>query len=150
MQKLKAQRPEISFGADIIAGFPTETEPMFENSLALVADCDIAWLHVFPFSPRPGTPAARMPQLAGDIIRERAAVLRDAGARQREKTLEARVGTFQSVLVEKPGEGRTPCFARVQFQAMGEAPKSGDIVPIRITGHDGERLLGETDLGDSA
>ena len=149
-EKLKAQRPEISFGADIIAGFPTETEPMFENSLALVADCDIAWLHVFPFSPRPGTPAARMPQLAGDIIRERAAILREAGARQREKTLEARVGTFQSVLVEKPGEGRTPCFARVQFQAMSEAPKSGDIVPIRITGHDGERLLGETDLGDSA
>ncbi|MEC8132393.1 MAG: hypothetical protein VX099_01380, partial [Pseudomonadota bacterium] len=62
----------------------------------------------------------------------------------------ARVGTCQSVLIEKPGEGRTPCFARVQFQAMGEAPKSGDIVPIRITGHDGERLLGETDLGDSA
>ena len=86
-EKLKAQRPEISFGADIIAGFPTETEPMFENSLALVTDCDIAWLHVFPFSPRPGTPAARMPQLAGDIIRERAAILRDAGARQRKKHL---------------------------------------------------------------
>ena len=86
-EKLKAQRPEIAFGADIIAGFPTETDPMFENSLALVADCDIAWLHVFPFSPRPGTPAARMPQLAGDIIKERAAALRDAGARQAQKRL---------------------------------------------------------------
>ena len=146
-EKLKAQRPEIAFGADIIAGFPTETDPMFENSLALVADCDIAWLHVFPFSARPGTPAARMPQLAGDIIKERAAALRDAGARQRAKTLEARVGTRQYVLVEKPGEGRTPCFARVQFQATSKAPKSGGIIPVRITGHDGACLLGEMDLG---
>ena len=149
-EKLKAQRPEIAFGADIIAGFPTETDPMFENSLALVADCDIAWLHVFPFSARPGTPAARMPQLAGDIIKERAAALRDAGARQRAKTLEARVGTRQYVLVEKPGEGRTPCFARVQFQAAGKAPKSGGIIPVRITGHDGACLLGEMDLGGDA
>ena len=149
-EKLKAQRPEIAFGADIIAGFPTETDPMFENSLALVADCDIAWLHVFPFSARPGTPAARMPQLAGDIIKERAAALRDAGARQRAKTLEARVGTRQYVLVEKPGEGRTPCFARVQFQATSKAPKSGGIIPVRITGHDGACLLGEMDLGGDA
>jgi threonylcarbamoyladenosine tRNA methylthiotransferase MtaB len=149
-EKLKAQRPEIAFGADIIAGFPTETDPMFENSLALVADCDIAWLHVFPFSARPGTPAARMPQLAGDIIKDRAAALRDAGARQRAKTLEARVGTRQYVLVEKSGEGRTPCFARVQFQAASKAPKSGDIIPVRITGHDGARLLGEMDLGGDA
>ena len=149
-EKLKAQRPEIAFGADIIAGFPTETGPMFENSLALVADCDIAWLHVFPFSARPGTPAARMPQLAGDIIKDRAAALRDAGARQRAKTLESRVGTRQYVLVEKSGEGRTPCFARVQFQATSKAPKSGDIIPVRITGHDGARLLGEMDLGGDA
>ena len=149
-EKLKAQRPEIAFGADIIAGFPTETDPMFENSLALVADCNIAWLHVFPFSARPGTPAARMPQLAGDIIKERAAALRDAGARQRAKTLEARVGTRQYVLVEKPGEGRTPCFARVQFQATSKAPKSGGIIPVRITGHDGACLLGEMDLGGDA
>ena len=149
-EKLKAQRPEIAFGADIIAGFPTETGPMFENSLALVADCDIAWLHVFPFSARPGTPAARMPQLAGDIIKERAAALRDAGARQRAKTLEARVGTRQYVLVEKSGEGRTPCFARVQFQAASKAPKSGGIIPVRITGHDGACLLGEMDLGGDA
>ncbi|MGB1117313.1 MAG: tRNA (N(6)-L-threonylcarbamoyladenosine(37)-C(2))-methylthiotransferase MtaB [Parvibaculales bacterium] len=149
-EKLKAQRPEIVFGADIIAGFPTETDPMFENSLALVADCDIAWLHVFPFSPRPGTPAARMPQLAGDIIKERAAALREAGARQRTKTLEARIGTRQSVLVEKSGEGRTPCFARVEFEATGDAAQSGDIIPVRITAHDGERLLGEIDEGRSA
>ena len=148
--KLKAQRPEIAFGADIIAGFPTETDPMFENSLALIADCDIAWLHVFPFSPRPGTPAARMPQLAGDIIKERAAALRAAGAHQRTKTLETRVGTCQSVLVEKSGEGRTPCFARVEFEATSDAAKSGDIISARITGHDGERLLGEIDGGHSA
>ena len=147
--KLKAQRPKIAFGADIIAGFPTETDPMFENSLALIADCDIAWLHVFPFSPRPGTPAARMPQLAGDIIKERAAALRVAGAHQRTKTLEARVGTRQSVLVEKSGEGRTPCFARVDFEATSDAAKSGDIISARITGHDGERLLGEIDRGHS-
>jgi threonylcarbamoyladenosine tRNA methylthiotransferase MtaB len=152
-EKLKAQRPDIAFGADLIAGFPTETPEMFANSLALVADCDIAWLHVFPFSPRPGTPAARMPQLAGDIIKERAAALREAGARQREKTLAARVGTHQSVLVEMPGEGRTPCFARVEFQANQtgrDAPKSGDIVTLRITDHDGERLLGEMALGERA
>ncbi len=148
--RLKAQRPEIVFGADIIAGFPTETDPMFENSLALVADCDIAWLHVFPFSPRPGTPAARMPQLAGGIIKERAAALREAGARQRIKTLEARIGTRQSVLVEKSSEGRTPCFARVEFEATGDAAQSGDIIPMRITAHDGERLLGEIDGGHSA
>ena len=148
--RLRAQRPEIVFGADIIAGFPTETDPMFENSLALVADCDIAWLHVFPFSPRPGTPAARMPQLAGDIIKERAAALREAGARQRIKTLEARIGTRQSVLVEKSSEGRTPCFARVEFEATGDAVQSGDIIAMRITAHDGERLLGEIDGGHSA
>ena len=148
--RLKAQRPEIAFGADLIAGFPTETDPMFQNSLALVADCDIAWLHVFPFSARPGTPAARMPQLAGNVIKERAAALRTAGAHQRAKALEARVGTRQSVLVEKSGEGRTPCFARVQFQATNEAPKSGEIISARITGHDGERLLGEIYGGRSA
>lgn len=146
--KLLAQRPEIVFGADIIAGFPTETDAMFENSRALVDACGIAWLHVFPFSPRPGTPAARMPQIPGDVVKARAASLRAAGAAQRVKMLDSRVGSHMSVLVEKPGEGRSPCFARVDLEnvhSTADAFASGEILPMRITGHDGERLQGLID-----
>ena len=104
-QKLKAQRSEIAFGADIIAGFPTETDPMFENSLALVADCDIAWLHVFPFSPRPGTPAARMPQLAGPVVKARADSLRRLGNERLESFLGNAVGSRDQMLVESGNTG---------------------------------------------
>ena len=149
-EKLKAQRPEIVFGADIIAGFPTETDPMFENSLALVADCDIAWLHVFPFSARPGTPAARMPQLAGDIIKERAAALRDAGARNAQKRLRHVSAHANTCWLKNPAKAGRRALPVCSFKLPSKAPKSGDIIPVRITGHDGARLLGEMDLGGDA
>ena len=130
-------RPEITFGADIIAGFPTETEAMFENSLSLVQDCGLTWLHVFPYSPRPGTPAARMPQVDGRVIRDRAARLRAAGARAVARHLDAQVGRDHAVLMESPTLGRTAQFAEVTFAAP---QPEGRIVPARIAGHDGTRL----------
>ena len=99
-QNLEALRPEIVFGADIIAGFPTETEEMFENSLRIVDECDLTFLHVFPFSPRPGTPAARMPQLDKAVIKERAARLRAKGEERNAAFLARAIGTRQRVLVE--------------------------------------------------
>jgi threonylcarbamoyladenosine tRNA methylthiotransferase MtaB len=130
-------RPDMVFGADIIAGFPTETEPMFENSLALVTDCHLTWLHVFPYSPRPGTPAARMPQVHGTAIRERAAALRAAGARQVARHLAAQVGRTHEVLMESPRMGRTAQFTEVRFST--DKPE-GKIVTARITGTDAETL----------
>lgn len=130
-------RPDMVFGADIIAGFPTETEPMFENSLALVTDCDLTWLHVFPYSPRPGTPAARMPQVHGTVIRERAAALRAAGARQVARHLAAQVGRTHEVLMESPRMGRTAQFTEVRFDT--DQPE-GQIVTARITGTEAETL----------
>jgi threonylcarbamoyladenosine tRNA methylthiotransferase MtaB len=130
-------RPDMVFGADIIAGFPTETDRMFENSLALVTDCDLTWLHVFPYSPRPGTPAARMPQVHGTAIRERAAALRAAGARQVARHLAAQVGRTHEVLVESPRMGRTAQFTEVRFDT--DQPE-GRIVTARITGTEAETL----------
>ncbi len=139
-EEARRLRPDISFGADIIAGFPTETDAMFENSLALVEQCGLTWLHVFPFSPRPGTPAARMPQLDGATIRARAARLRRLGTARVAAYLAAQVGTDHSVLVESPRMGRTEQFAEVAFPA--DRPV-GRIVPARIAGHDATRLLAE-------
>jgi threonylcarbamoyladenosine tRNA methylthiotransferase MtaB len=130
-------RPDMAFGADIIAGFPTETDAMFENSLKLVEDCGLTWLHVFPFSPRKGTPAARMPQVNGTATRDRAARLRAAGAAAVARHLSAQVGAQHPVLMENPRMGRTPQFAEVVFDA--DQPV-GQIVPARITGHDGAQL----------
>ncbi|MBK5932651.1 threonylcarbamoyladenosine tRNA methylthiotransferase MtaB [Rhodovulum imhoffii] len=130
-------RPEITFGADIIAGFPTETEPMFENSLRLVAECDLTWLHVFPYSPRPGTPAARMPQVAGGTVRERAARLRAAGEAQVVRHLAAQIGKSHNILMESPRMGRTEQFAEVEFST--DRPE-GKIVSAVIAGQDGARL----------
>ena len=107
----------MTFGADIIAGFPTETEAHFENSLALVRECDLTWLHVFPYSPRPGTPAARMPQVDGAAIKERAARLRAAGEAQVARHLAAQVGRAHAVLMESPRMGRTEQFTEVAFDA---------------------------------
>ncbi|MDN2565681.1 tRNA (N(6)-L-threonylcarbamoyladenosine(37)-C(2))-methylthiotransferase MtaB [Aquibium sp. A9E412] len=129
-------RPDMVFGADIIAGFPTETEAMFENSLAIVERCGLTHLHVFPFSPRAGTPAARMPQLPRAVVKERAARLRAAGEVAYRRHLAALVGTRQRVLIEREGLGRTEGFAPV---AVAGAP--GSIVEARITGEDGRRLL---------
>jgi len=136
-QQARALRPEMTFGADIIAGFPTETEAMFENSMRLVEDCDLTWLHVFPYSPRPGTPAARMPQVHGADIKARAARLRAAGAEQVERHLTARVGQRHNVLMENPHMGRTEQFTEVSF---ADAQSEGRIVSARITGHQNGQL----------
>ncbi|WP_438955004.1 tRNA (N(6)-L-threonylcarbamoyladenosine(37)-C(2))-methylthiotransferase MtaB [Cognatiyoonia sp.] len=114
-EEARKVRPDMTFGADIIAGFPTETDAMFENSLKLVDDCDLTWLHVFPYSPRPGTPAAKMPQVAGPTIKARAAKLRAAGEAQVTKHLTAQVGRAHHILMENPRMGRTEQFAEVVF-----------------------------------
>ena len=130
-------RPDIVFGADIIAGFPTESEAMFENSLRLVEECGLTFLHVFPFSPRQGTPAARMPQLPGDVIRARAARLRARGAKALAAHLAAQTGAAHDILIEAPDMGRTGQFTEVQFDTPQPV---GQIMRARISGHDGARL----------
>lgn len=125
-------RPDMTFGADIIAGFPTETEAHFENSLKLVGDCDLTWLHIFPYSPRQGTPAARMPQVGGTDIKSRAARLRASGTKQVAKHLAAQVGHTHSVLMENPHMGRTEQFSEVAFKTPQPV---GKIVPVAITGY---------------
>ncbi|MBB97012.1 MAG: tRNA (N(6)-L-threonylcarbamoyladenosine(37)-C(2))-methylthiotransferase MtaB [Rhodobacteraceae bacterium] len=137
-QEARRLRPDMTFGADIIAGFPTETEAQFENSLRLVTDCDLTWLHVFPYSPRPGTPAARMPQVNGRAIKDRAARLRAAGAAQVDRHLAAQVGQTHDILMEGPTLGRTRQFAEVTFDAPHAA---GQMLTARIAGHDGGRLI---------
>jgi threonylcarbamoyladenosine tRNA methylthiotransferase MtaB len=139
--RLRAVRPNIALGADIISGFPTESESAFANSLDLVSDCQLAFLHVFPYSPRPGTPAARMPQLPRDVIKTRAARLRAAGEEALSRHLDRHVGTDAMMLVEQASTGRLPDFSPVRLMT----PFSGDTgrpIPIRITGHDGKTLSG--------
>ena len=136
-QEARALRPDMTFGADIIAGFPTETEAMFENSMKLVEECDLTWLHVFPYSARPGTPAARMPAVNGAAIKTRAARLRAAGERQVQRHLEAQVGRTHDVLMENPHMGRTAQFTEVSFAAP---QVEGDIVQAEITGISGAQL----------
>jgi threonylcarbamoyladenosine tRNA methylthiotransferase MtaB len=139
-ETVRAARPDVVFGADIIAGFPTETEAMFERSLALVAECGLTWLHVFPFSPRPGTPAARMPQVDGAAIRERAARLRALGAERVAAHHAAMQGRRVRLLMERPEVGRTEGFARTR---LGGAHAPGAIVAARITGEAEGLLLAE-------
>jgi threonylcarbamoyladenosine tRNA methylthiotransferase MtaB len=141
-QMLREARPEMVFGADIIAGFPTETEAMFENSLKLVADCGLTWLHVFPYSIRQGTPAARMPQVARDVIKSRAARLRRAGEGAVTAYLAGQVGKLQNVLAETPRKGRNEGFAPVVFE---QDHPVGQILQTRITGHDGGGLFGRNE-----
>ena len=129
-------RPDIAFGADIIAGFPTETEEMFSRSLDLVEECGLTFLHVFPYSPRPGTPAARMPQVAGGAIKERAKRLRTAGEAALRRRLQEEVGTTRDVLIESDSQGRTEHYLPVAI--AGE--RIGRVVPLMIAGSDGERL----------
>ncbi len=137
--KVRAARPGTAFGCDLIAGFPTETEAMFENTLALVEDAGLSYLHVFPFSPRQGTPAARMPQLPRPVVKARAERLREAGQAALERHLRARVGRRVCALVERPGLGRAEDFTEVAFEGAAEP---GAIVAVEITGHDGRRALG--------
>jgi threonylcarbamoyladenosine tRNA methylthiotransferase MtaB len=124
-------RPEITFGADIIAGFPTETEEMFENSLKLIDECGLTWLHVFPFSARTGTPAARMPQTDGKITKKRATALRNLGKIQVAKHLKSEIGKRHNILIETPRTGRTEQFTEVLFDT-NQIP--GDIVKKKILG----------------
>jgi threonylcarbamoyladenosine tRNA methylthiotransferase MtaB len=130
-------RPEMTFGADIIAGFPTETKAHFENSLKLVEDCGLTFLHVFPFSPRPGTPAARMPQVKGPAIKERAARLRATGDTALQKHLAAQIGLSHRVLIENPRMGRTEQFTEVAFAS--DQPE-GQILTATILGMAGQQL----------
>lgn len=137
-QRLRRVRPDIAFGADLIAGFPTETEAMFENSLRLVDECDLAFLHVFPYSPRPGTPAARMPQVDGAAIKDRAARLRAKGEEALVRHLDRRVGAEMTVIMEKPGVARADDFTPVRLDAPA---RPGALLKATATGHDGERLI---------
>ncbi|HBM87781.1 MAG TPA: tRNA (N(6)-L-threonylcarbamoyladenosine(37)-C(2))-methylthiotransferase MtaB [Rhodobiaceae bacterium] len=139
-QEAKRLRPEIVFGADIIAGFPTETNEMFENSLRLVEECDLTWLHVFPYSARPGTPAARMPQVDGRLIKERAKQLRDAGDSRSTAFLNSRVGEIENVLMETETRGRTEQFAEITIAAPARA---GEIVKTKVVNTAGALLSGE-------
>ena len=133
-------RPDTVFGADLIAGFPTETEAMFENTLRLVDECSLTFLHVFPFSPRPGTPAARMPQVARADVRERAARLRAKGDTVLSGFLAAQHGRAVDVLMERVSLGRTRHFAELSLE---DGAQVGQIVRARVTGHDGRRLTGK-------
>ena len=137
---VRALRPDVVFGADLIAGFPTETEAMFQRTLDLVGDCGLTWLHVFPFSPRPGTPAARMPQLPKALARERAARLRAAGTNAVSAFLASRVGKTERVLVEKNGVGRTEHFAPV---ALDQPATDGSLIRARVTGASGDTLMAQ-------
>lgn len=134
--QVRRLRPDIVFGADIIAGFPTETDAMFSRSLDLVEECGLTFLHVFPYSPRPGTPAARMPQVAGGAIKARAKQLRAAGEAALRRRLQAEIGATRDVLIESEGQGRTEHYLPVAI--AGE--RVGSVVPLRIAGNDGERL----------
>ncbi|MCR9108221.1 tRNA (N(6)-L-threonylcarbamoyladenosine(37)-C(2))-methylthiotransferase MtaB [Marivita sp. XM-24bin2] len=137
-EEARKLRPDMTFGADIIAGFPTETEAHFENSLKLVEECNLTWLHVFPYSPREGTPAARMPQVDGRAIKERAARLRAAGEAAVSRHLTAQQGRTHSVLMEAPDMGRTEQFTEVRFATEQSV---GQIVRATIIGQDGHQLV---------
>ena len=137
-EEVRRLRPRAAFSADLIAGFPTESEAMFENSLGLVDDAGLSRLHVFAFSPRPGTPAARMPQLPGMIVKERAARLRRKGKAALEARLDTMIGSRHSVLMERGGIGRTPCFTPVEIGDIAH----GTFLDVRVTGRSGEQLTG--------
>lgn len=131
-------RPDMTYGADIIAGFPTETDAHFENSLKLIQDCHLTWLHIFPYSPRQGTPAARMPQITGSIIKQRAAQLRDAGATRVTSHLSEQIGKTHNILMENPLMGRTEQFCEVTF----DTPQTeGSIITAKILGKSNNTLL---------
>jgi threonylcarbamoyladenosine tRNA methylthiotransferase MtaB len=136
--RIKTARPDATIGADLIAGFPTETEDMALNSLKLLDDCDVVAAHIFPFSPRPDTPAARMPQVAPEVVKARAARLREAAAEHRGRWLAGLVGSLQPVLIEGDGVGHTDNFAPV---AVSDAER-GQCGKVKIAGHDGEHLIG--------
>ena len=138
-------RPDVALGADLIAGFPTETEEMFARTLALVDECELAYVHAFPYSARPGTPAARMPQVPGGAIRERAARLRATAAAALGRALRPHVGAASEIVVERGGVGHTPHYAPVRLDAATAALPEfavGRLAQVRLAGVDGEMLIG--------
>ncbi len=137
---IRTRRPDVVFGADLIAGFPTETEAMFQQSLNLIDECGMTWLHVFPYSTRPGTPAALMPQVPGKIRRERAAQLRQAGEAAATRFLEGLVGATATVLVEQNSTGRTEHFAPVRSD---DKLPDGSLATLRIMSREGDALRGQ-------
>jgi threonylcarbamoyladenosine tRNA methylthiotransferase MtaB len=137
---VRAVRPDTAFGADLIAGFPTESDEAFENTLKLVEEAGLAFLHVFPYSARPGTPAARMPPVKGPVIKDRARRLREAGQAGLERHLARQIGRVLSGLVERDGVARAEDFTEIAF--TGAAPQ-GQIAAFRVTGHDGARVIAE-------
>ena len=139
IESVRRVRPKTAFGADLIAGFPTEDEAMAERTRAFVADTGLAFLHVFPFSARPGTPAARMPQLPREVVKARAAALRREGEQALRRHLDAQVGRTVQGLVERPGSARAEEFTEVTFEAGDGAD---DLLTLKITGHDGRRAFG--------
>ena len=136
--QVRRLRPDVAFGGDIIAGFPTETEAMFARSLDLVDECGLTQLHVFPFSPRPGTPAARMPQVKRELVKDRARRLRDKGAAALCRHLDQEIGARRRVLAEQPALGRTEQFTPVRLARPAVA---GAIFEVEVAGHDGRQLL---------
>jgi threonylcarbamoyladenosine tRNA methylthiotransferase MtaB len=138
VERIKAARSDATIGADLIAGFPTETEDMALNSLKLLDDCDVMAAHVFPFSPRPNTPAARMPQLPRELIKARAARLRETAAQRRTRWLDNLVGTIQPVLIENGGKGHSDGFAPVLVEGAGR----GEAGSARVIGRSGDHLVG--------
>src|SRR3984957_14296212 len=139
-EQVRRMRPDAAFGADLIAGFPTESEEMFDNTLKLVDDAGLTFLHVFPYSPRHGTPAARMPQLARATVRERANRLRVCGAQKFAIRLNDLVGGVQTVLVEEAGRGRTPCFVSTRFRQQAEP---GTLMRMRIISAAADHVMAE-------
>jgi threonylcarbamoyladenosine tRNA methylthiotransferase MtaB len=138
-RRARELRPDIALGADMIAGFPTEDDAMFANSVAFVDEAALDYLHVFPYSARPGTPASRMPQVPGNIVKERAATLRAAAAASNARALATRVGTVAQVLVEKDGFGHSEHYAPVRFAG---AAAIGSIAPVRIVEAARDSLVG--------
>ena len=136
IERARAARPDVVFGADIIAGFPTEDDAMFENTRKLVEESGLAYLHVFPYSQRSGTPAAKMPQMPKEIRKERAAILRAEGEKNLQKFLASRIGKIEQVLVESNGKGRTEHFAEVKTNGV-----AGEIIEMKITGSENNYLL---------
>ena len=138
-EKVRGLRPDIAFGADIIAGFPTETEEMFQRSIELVDACGLSSLHVFPYSARPGTPAAKMPPVPADQIKDRARRLREKGAEALSRHLDRLIGSEQEILVERGGIGRTPCFTPVR---VGDGQSAGTVMTsVRIISHNHRELM---------
>ena len=138
VERIKAARPNATIGADLIAGFPTETEDMALNTLKLLDDCDVIAAHIFPFSPRPDAPAARMPQLPRGLVKARAARLREAAAQRRTRWLDSQIGTIQPVLIENGGKGHSDGFAPVFIEGAGR----GEAGNARITDRSGDHLVG--------